>query len=182
MASPTTNTSEPVDGCWSIRPGADGRFRTDGPATRHRPAPLTTIAWRMTHIAVGCFTTRTSTFFPDPASAAVDADMFDPRHGPDDLPHTAADGVALLHDAYRQWRDRIAALDDEAMRAPLGPKGGYFSAEPMAALIAHVNRETMHHGGEIGVLRDLYLRLRADGSAARGRLRTAPDRPPAAPR
>jgi hypothetical protein len=29
----------------------------------------------------------------------------------------------------------------------------------MAALIVHINREVMHHGGEIGVLRDLY-RLR----------------------
>jgi hypothetical protein len=26
----------------------------------------------------------------------------------------------------------------------------------MAALIVHINREVMHHGGEIGVLRDLY--------------------------
>jgi len=26
----------------------------------------------------------------------------------------------------------------------------------MAALIVHVNRETMHHGGEIGVRRDFY--------------------------
>jgi hypothetical protein len=26
----------------------------------------------------------------------------------------------------------------------------------MAALIAHVNREVMHHGGEICLLRDLY--------------------------
>lgn len=26
----------------------------------------------------------------------------------------------------------------------------------MAALIVHISREAMHHGGEIGVLRDLY--------------------------
>lgn len=26
----------------------------------------------------------------------------------------------------------------------------------MAGLIAHVNREAMHHGGEICLLRDLY--------------------------
>jgi hypothetical protein len=32
----------------------------------------------------------------------------------------------------------------------------------MAALITHVNREVMHHSGEIGVLRDLY-RTRATG-------------------
>jgi hypothetical protein len=26
----------------------------------------------------------------------------------------------------------------------------------MAALIVHISREAMHHGGEIGALRDLY--------------------------
>jgi hypothetical protein len=29
----------------------------------------------------------------------------------------------------------------------------------MAGLALHVSRETMHHGGEIAVLRDLYRRL-----------------------
>jgi hypothetical protein len=33
----------------------------------------------------------------------------------------------------------------------------------MAALIVHINREVMHHGGEIGLMRDLYARR--DGSA-----------------
>jgi hypothetical protein len=28
----------------------------------------------------------------------------------------------------------------------------------MAAPILHVSRKTMHHGGEIGLLRDLYRR------------------------
>jgi hypothetical protein len=143
---------EPVADCWSVRSGDDGRFRVDGPATQRTPPPVTTIAWRMMHIAVGCFAIRTSAFF----APGDGADMFDPVHVPADLPHGAADGVAFLHDSYRQWHDHIAALDDEAMRTPLGPKGAYFSAEPMAALIVHINRETMHHGGEIGVLRDLY--------------------------
>lgn len=153
---------EPVPGCWSVRADAEGRFRADGPATREQPQPVTTIAWRMMHIAVGCFDTRTKAFFPaetDGGDAAADLDMLDPRLAPADLPHTAHDGVAFLHDAYHQWRNNIAALDDEAMRTSLGPKGAYFSAEPMAALIVHVNRETMHHGGEIGVLRDLYRAL-----------------------
>ena len=34
----------------------------------------------------------------------------------------------------------------------------WFANDPMAELILHVNREVMHHGGEIGVLRDLYAR------------------------
>jgi hypothetical protein len=147
---------EPAPGCWSVRPDGAGRFRADGPTTERNPPPVTTIAWRMMHIAVGCFSSRTDAFFPVAGTRHPDADMLDPRHTPEDLPHTAADGVAFLHDTYRQWRDNIAALDDVGMRTPLGPKGAYFAAEPMAALVVHVNRETMHHGGEIGVLRDLY--------------------------
>jgi hypothetical protein len=41
----------------------------------------------------------------------------------------------------------------------------------MAALIVHVNREVMHRGGEIGVLRDLYRAVQ-DGSGRRLQSRT----------
>jgi hypothetical protein len=34
----------------------------------------------------------------------------------------------------------------------------------MAALVAHVNREVMHHGGEICLLRDLDRVLRTPGT------------------
>src|ERR1039457_4062481 len=52
---------EPVDDCWSICEGADGRGRMDGvgagvPAPA--PAPVTTIAWRigrLSGIALGAF-------------------------------------------------------------------------------------------------------------------------------
>ncbi|MEV4537822.1 DinB family protein [Asanoa sp. NPDC049518] len=99
------------------------------------------------------FHTRVSTFF---ASNEDGADMFDPRHVPDDLPATAAGELAFLDDAYGRWHTAVAALGPDDLARPLGPRGAYFAAEPMAALIVHVNRETMHHGGEIGVLRDLY--------------------------
>lgn len=153
---------EPVPGCLTIRPDADGNYRADGDAPTG-PQPVTTIAWRMMHIAVGCFVTRSSTFFGD-GSVGDDADMFDPRHVPADLPHTAAEGIAFLDDSYRAWHGHVSALGDAALQAPLGPKGAYFSDEPMAALIVHVNRETMHHGGEIGLLRDLFA---ATGAARR---------------
>jgi hypothetical protein len=160
---------EPLEGCWSVRPDARGNYRLEvGPDTD--PPAVTTVAWRMMHIAVGCFVTRSSTFFGD-GSVPADADMFDPRHVPVDLPHTAAEAVAFLDDSYQQWHGHVSALDPAALSAPLGPKGAYFSAEPMAALIVHVNREVMHHGGEIGLLRDLF---RGTGAAGRAdRLRVA---------
>jgi hypothetical protein len=41
---------EPAPGCWSIRPGDDGRWTADGSSLPVKPAPLTTIAWRIDHV------------------------------------------------------------------------------------------------------------------------------------
>jgi hypothetical protein len=156
---------EPVEGCWSLRRGRDGALVLDGGWPEPSPPPLTTIAWRLVHIGEGCFATRASAFFGD-GGVPDDADMFDPRHRPAELPGSAAEGIAFLERSYRRWHDGIAALDEDGLAAPLGPKGADFADDPMAALIAHINREVMHHGGEICLLRDLY---RAVGSPARDR-------------
>jgi hypothetical protein len=34
--------------------------------------------------------------------------------------------------------------------------GDYFAEYPMAGLVLHINREALHHGAEIALLRDLY--------------------------
>jgi DinB superfamily len=146
---------EPVGGCWSLRRGQDGTYILDGHWPEPSPPPITTIAWRLIHIGVGCFATRTSAFFGD-GSVPDDATMFDPRHAPADLPYTAAQAVTFLDTTYQQWHNAIAMLDEAALSKPLGPKGAQFANHPMAELIAHINREVMHHGGEIGLLRDLY--------------------------
>jgi hypothetical protein len=149
---------EPVAACWSIRQGADGTWRVDGNPPQPDPPPFTTTAWRMAHIEK-CFAIRTNAFFPHGrdvrGSADPGPDMFDPSVLPP-VPTNAAEGLAQLEREYRRWHDAIAALDDEGVRAPLGPRGSYYAEDPMAGLILHVNREAMHHGGEIGVLRDLY--------------------------
>jgi len=82
--------------------------------------------------------------------------MFDARHQPASLPRTAAEALDYLEETYRRWHDAIAVLDEQQLLTPLGPKGSWFASDPMAELILHINREVMHHGGEIGVLRDLY--------------------------
>jgi len=70
----------------------------------------------------------------------------------------------LLESSYHRWRDGLLSLDEKAFLEPLGPRGAFFADQPMAALALHLNREAMHHGGEIGLLRDLY---RATGAASR---------------
>ncbi|HEY1485707.1 MAG TPA: DinB family protein [Micromonosporaceae bacterium] len=135
---------EPVAGCWSVRPDGHGGFSSDHGSPPPEPAPVTTIAWRMMHIATGCFTHDIAVkIFPDLA-----------RDEP--IPGTARDAVAFLDDGYRRWHDTIAGLGEDDVAVPLGAAGGPFGAEPVGGLILHINREVMHHGGEIGVLRDLY--------------------------
>lgn len=161
---------EPVEGCWTLRRSRVGVYVMDGRWPEPSPPPVTSIAWRLMHVAVGCFATRTSTFFGTD-DLPEDADMFDARHMPAVLPGTASDAIAFLERSYAQWHDGIASLDEAGMSVPLGPKGGHFANDPMAELIAHLNREVMHHGGEICLLRDLYRASGADGSGHRLRRR-----------
>src|SRR4051812_32337003 len=85
---------EPVEGCWSIRPDEQGILRFDGLTVAEEPVPppVTTLAWRLVHVAVGVFYARASTFFGD-GSVPADADMFDPRHRPAALPVSAAEAL-----------------------------------------------------------------------------------------
>jgi hypothetical protein len=157
---------EPVDGCWSLRQCPDGRYVPDGGPDGGKvsgPPAVTTIAWRLVHVGAYCLANRASAFFGD-GTVPEDANMFDRRHVPADLPGSAVDAIDFLDRAYRRWHDGIAGLDEAALRAPLGPKGAMFADDPMAALVLHISREVMHHGGEICLLRDLY---RATGVKAR---------------
>jgi hypothetical protein len=144
---------EPVDGMWSVRPDENGQTIYELADPVPDPPPLTTIAWRMVHIGVGCFAIRVNAFFGDNPDHA---DMFDPRHIPAEVPATAADGLEFLRHWYGRWRDSIRGLDKDELWSPLGPKGAYFADDPMLGLITHINREVMHHGAEICLLRDLY--------------------------
>jgi hypothetical protein len=142
---------EPVEGCWTVRKGADGRDVLDR-GRPPEPPPFTTIAWRLVHIGAYCLANRANAFF----TTNADMVMFDPRLVPTDLPGTATDAIAFLERSYTQWHDGIASLDEDALRRPLGPRGAGFADDPMAALVLHISREVMHHGGEICLLRDLY--------------------------
>lgn len=145
---------EPVDGCWNLRPLDGGRWRMDKADTPARSGPFTTIAWRMTHVSVEVLESRYRAFFggEGPTMWAPGQRILDGG----ELPGSATGGIANLERAYTRWRDAIAGLSEEQLLAPLGEKGANFGTDPMAALVLHLNRETMHHGGEICLLRDLY--------------------------
>ena len=145
----------PAEPSWTVHSDATGKVVVDQEWPEPVPPPVPTIAWRLVHIGVGCFAVRASTFFGD-GSVPDDASMFDPRHVPADLPSTADAGLAFLDHWYSRWHDGIRGLDDTGLAKPLGPKGGQYADDTMLGLITHINREVMHHGAEICLLRDLY--------------------------
>jgi hypothetical protein len=146
---------EPVPGCWSVRPRGQGtapmalgsgEFTADF-AWLPDPAPVTTIAWRIAHIAVGCFAMRNAAHFGGPPA---DFETFE-------YAGTAEHGLRQLDDGYAAWIAGVRGLGADGLARPCGPAEGPYADYPMASLVLHVNREVIHHGAEISLLRDLYL-------------------------
>ncbi|HZZ48799.1 MAG TPA: DinB family protein [Pseudonocardia sp.] len=166
---------EPVAGCWNVRPRSSGapvepggeagggtRAPGSGPYTvdfawpEPDPPPVTTIAWRLAHVIVGVFGMRAANHFGAPP---VSYDNF-PYAG------TAQQALTQLDQTYTDWRDGVRALSAAELARPCGAAEGPFSAYPLATLVLHINREALHHGAEILLLRDLY---RNRGTLAPGR-------------
>jgi len=152
---------EPVADCWNVRRRGDDRgvttfgggdFVVEHDWSSPTPAPITTIAWRLAHIIMGCFGARNASHF---GGAAVDSETFE-------YAGTASEALRQLDDAYARWIGGVRSLGGEGLTRPCGPAEGPFAEVPMAGLVLHIHREVLHHGAEIALLRDLYLRLGKD--------------------
>ncbi|QMU79836.1 DinB family protein [Streptacidiphilus sp. PB12-B1b] len=138
---------EPVASCMTLRADTNGVFRADPqPAGDARPAPFTTIAWRTWHIGADCLRGY-GRFFED-ESQSGDRHLW---------PGTAAEGVRMLTNDWSRFRTRVESLGDDRLLQPMGPRAGAYAQESYLLLALHALDETAHHGGELGVLRDLYL-------------------------
>ena len=132
----------PVPDCWTLHPDGSIDFVYPQP----EPAPFTTIAWRLGHVIVGVFGARAHSHFGGPEADyntwpwATDADA----------------ALRQLDDVYRDWITGVKGLSDTALANPVGPAEGPYADRPMIDLILHINREAIHHGAEISLLRDLY--------------------------
>jgi hypothetical protein len=71
------------------------------------------------------------------------------------VPKPIATALAQLDDGYAAWIKGVRQLGADGLARPCGPAEPYPEA-PMAALVLHINREALHHGAEIALLRDLY--------------------------
>ncbi|WP_246267295.1 DinB family protein [Nonomuraea typhae] len=66
--------------------------------------------------------------------------------------------MAQLDEAYDRWITGVRSLGEDGLTEPCGEREPFFENAPEAALILHINREAIHHGAEIALLRDLYAR------------------------
>lgn len=70
---------------------------------------------------------------------------------------TADEALAQLDEAYRRWSEGVRGLGEDGLNRPCGPAEGPYAEAPLAELVVHINREAIHHGAELCLLRDLYL-------------------------
>ena len=139
---------EPAPGCWSVRlVEGGGTFRMEGGPPPPEPAPFTTIAWRTAHLVDVLQAERTATWLGVRPEAS---------DGTPVVPGTAAAALEALDRAYAAWRRRVEAADEDGLGTPMGPIAGPYADDTRNAFILHILDELIHHGAEIGVVRDLY--------------------------
>jgi hypothetical protein len=124
---------------------ADGTIDFEFPPPT--PAPVTTIAWRLAHVIVGVLAMRAHSHFDGPP-----ADYQTWNYAGD-----AATALRQLDSAYAEWMSGVQQLSTEDLAKPIGPAEGPWADKPMLDLVLHINREVIHHGAEIALLRDLYI-------------------------
>jgi DinB superfamily len=152
---------EPAPGCWSVRRhghskapvavGA-GEFAFEFAYPAPDPAPVTTIAWRLAQIIVGSFAARNGSHFGGPKLGNHESECW--RNFT--YAGTAEQALEQLDENYARWITGVRGLGAHGLARPCGPAEDPFGDEPMAMLVLHINREVIHHGAEIALLRDLY--------------------------
>lgn len=143
---------EPVAECWSVRersaatwPHACGagawvfEWEGDEPAVPR----VATIAWRLVHLAGWTDVYRDFTF--GPGNLHWDAI---------EIPGTADDAVAWLQRSQRDFAAEVAQLRDDDLSALRSTH--YGEVHRIDTLVWAIGAEHLHHGAEVGCLRDLH--------------------------
>lgn len=133
---------KPAPDAWTVLD--DGTVEHANAMSRPDPAPLTTISWRLWHLAnenMSGFAARGWGVEP-----AVPIDRWFA---------TAEESRANVRAAWQRLRAGVVAKG-EANQELLGPAWGPFAEATYDGLLLHVLDELIHHAAEVGMLRDLY--------------------------
>ena len=140
---------EPTPLCWSVRRRAaevrgwgKGEFVCEDGFPAPEPLPVTTIAWRVIHLAAWTDIYRGFAF----GDLRPDLNDFD-------VPGDAASGLRWLYDAQDRFLSEVAELNDTTM-FELRP-AHWGESLPLVNLVSMMLIEHVHHIAEVGALRDL---------------------------
>ena len=137
---------EPVAGCWTVRANGEGTMIADWADPDPVPAPVTTIAWRTWHIAADCLDGYSQRLFERAGTG-----LSGPR-----WVSSVDEARAMLGAAWALFRSGVEGWGDEGLWPLLGQAWGPFATYTNLDLVLHAQREVIHHGAEIALLRDLY--------------------------
>ena len=135
----------PTPECWTVHRTDAGAWVVDRSDDDPEPAPFTTIAWRCWHIAVDALDSYSARLFGSTGTGLDGATWVG----------DAATAQQLLAAAWSTFRGGVAGWGDDLFEQ-LGPEWGPFGQHSRMALVLHAQREVIHHGAEIALLRDLY--------------------------
>lgn len=151
---------DPTGGsAWTVHPRSErrttlqtgsGEFVVDFAWPEPVPAPFSTIAWRLAHVVVGVLAVRSHGHFGGPEASYESWGYAG----------TAGEALAQLDREFARWTAGVHSLSATDLARPCGPGEGPYGDLPMLALVLHINRELIHHGAEIALLRDLYAHTR----------------------
>jgi len=134
---------QPAPDCWTVRLDEDGRWVVDYARPAPEPPPFTTIGWRLLHIASCKIMYHEYAFGP----ARLTWDDLD-------TPHTAAAAIAWLEAGHDRLRAALAGLGDADLDTMRLTNWG--EQWPTWRIFWTMIFHDLHHGAEIGCLRDLY--------------------------
>lgn len=136
---------EPVPDCWTVRQVGD-EVVVDWSGEDPDPAPVTTIAWRIYHLAADCLANYTT--------GGLGEWPIRTRQGRWTL--DVEEALELFDQSWAAFRAGIGSLGEAGMWRSLGPEWGPYAEDPWASLVMHALDELSHHGAEIALLRDLW--------------------------
>jgi len=139
---------EPVSDCWTLVPGDDGKLNMRWGLVFDEVAPVTTIAWRYTHII--------DLFSEDRCATWVGLEPETENIFANGAPPDAETARRMLDEAFARWKRYLSATDMDHIFDKIGPVGGGMAEATRAKFVLHILDEVIHHGAEIGVLRDLW--------------------------
>jgi len=134
---------EPVEGCWRVFRGGDGRWTYDYEEPDPRPAPFTTIGWRLVHIALCKVMYHEWAFGPHELTWLT-------IETPGDL----ASSIEVLRRGHALLVADLETLGDDELDQRVLTNWG--EPWPTWRIFTTMTDHDRHHGAEIGVLRDLY--------------------------